>query len=221
MKVAIHQPDYIPYLGYFYKASMADVFVFLDDCQFSSTNWHNWNRIKGSQGEERLKIPTNYKMGMLINQVRTRDELDWKRKHLRALEMNYRRAPYFGVVYDTFANLLMRMYDNLAEQNIAIDTAFFRRFGISTKLYRSSDMGINTKSEERVLDICEKLGATEYLSGSGALAYQQEAHFTERGIKLTYLSHHIKEYAQQWGPYIANLSVIDYQFNCGFTTDLQ
>ena len=92
MVVAIHQPDYISWLGYFYKMSRSDVFVFLDDCQFSNDNMHHWNRLKTPQGSCRVKIPVEQHLGDPINRVRTRDELGWKEKHLRTVEMNYSRA---------------------------------------------------------------------------------------------------------------------------------
>ena len=92
MKISIHQPDYISYLGYFYKISKSDIFVFLDDAQFSNDNMHHWNRIKTPQGECRLKIPVEQHLGDPINRVRTKDELKWKQKHLKTLEMNYTKS---------------------------------------------------------------------------------------------------------------------------------
>ena len=88
MVISIHQPDYIPYLGYFYKMSQSDKFVFLDDAQYSNDNMHNWNKIKTPQGELRLKIPVENHLGDAINKVRTKDELGWREKHLKTIEMS-------------------------------------------------------------------------------------------------------------------------------------
>lgn len=216
MIVAIHQPDYIPYLGYFYKMSRSDVFVFLDDCQFSNVNWHHWNRVKTPQGECRLKIPVEQHMGDFINQVRTRDELKWKEKHLRTLDMNYRRARYHDEVFSFLEGLILPEYKNLADMNVAINSAICQRFGFATKLLRSSEMDISTVREERVIDICTMLGGDEYLSGKGAAAYEVEEHFTARGVKLTYTDFEAFEYPQLWGDFMPCLSVVDYLFNCGF-----
>ena len=97
MIVSIHQPDYLPWLGYFNKISKSDVFVFLDDAQYSTDNMHNWNKIKTPQGEFKLKVPVINKLGYKISEVKTRDELGWKQKHLKTIAMNYKKAEHFGV----------------------------------------------------------------------------------------------------------------------------
>lgn len=216
MIIAIHQPDYIPYWGYFYKMAKCDAFVFLDDCQFSNANWHHWNRIKTPHGECRLKVPVEQHLGDPINSIRTRDELGWKVKHLRTLEMNYGRSAHFSEIYPQLKKLIEKKYDNLADMNIAINTFICYGFGFSPKLYRSSTMGIETVREERVIDICELLHATDYLSGKGAAAYEVETDFSNRGLKLRYTDYKSFEYTQLWGNFIPNLSIVDYLFNCGF-----
>lgn len=216
MIVAIHQPDYIPYLGYFYKMAKSDVFVFLDDCQFSNDNWHHWNRIKTPQGECRLKIPVQQHLGDLINEVRSKDELKWKEKHLKVLEMNYKKAKHYEEVFSFIKEKFETSYSSIAEMNIAINTDICHKLGFFPKLYCSSDLPIQTVREERVIDICKLLGGDEYLSGKGAQAYEVEEHFTEKGLKLTYTDFEVFEYHQLWGEFLPYMSTLDYLFNCGF-----
>ena len=196
MIVSIHQPDYIPYIGYFYKISRSDKFVFLDDCQFSNDNMHNWNRIKTPQGE-----------------------CKWKKKHLKTIEMNYLRAPYFKEIFPKFEELVNRDYTNIADMNIAVNTWIAKEFGFKAEFSRSSEMPIDTVNEERVIEICKMLGGDEYISGNGARAYQKQEHFDEAGVKLTYTDYKPIVYPQLWGEFIENMSVIDYIFNCGFDWD--
>ena len=221
MIVSIHQPDYIPYLGYFYKISKSDAFVFLDDAQFSNDNMHHWNRIKTPQGECRLKIPVEQHLGDLINSVRTKDELGWKDKHLKTIEMNYKKAPYFDEIYPEFMRLLQKDYGSLSELNIAINTWIINGFGFGAKLYKSSEMDIDTVREERVIDIVKLLGGDVYISGHGAKAYQADEHFTEKGIKLVYTDYKPIEYRQQWKKvgFLPYMSTLDYLFNHGFDWD--
>lgn len=219
MIVSIHQPDYIPYIGYFYKIAAADKFVFLDDCQFSNDNFHHWNRIKTPQGECRLKIPVEYNFGNPIIKVRTKDEINWKEKHLKTIEMNYKKSRYFKDVFSGLRELILSDYNNLADQNIEINKWICSRFGMDTKFYRSSEMNIETSKEERVIDICKEIGATTYISGKGAKAYQVEEHFTERCVNLRYTNYHTFQYDQLWGDFLPNMSVIDFVFNCGFDLD--
>lgn len=218
MVVAIHQPDYISWLGYFYKMSKSDVFVFLDDCQFSNDNMHHWNRLKTPQGSCRVKVPVEQHLGDPINRVRTRDELGWKEKHLRTVEMNYARARHFEDFYPCFREMLLSDYPDLAEMNITINTEIARRFGFTMPLYRSSEMALDTVREERVLDIVEKMGGDTYLSGHGAKAYQVDGHFAERGIRLVYTDYAPITYRQLWPKvgFVPYMSVLDYIFNCGF-----
>jgi hypothetical protein len=216
MRIAIHQPDYIPYIGYFYKISQVDLFVHLNDAQFSNDNMHHRNSIKTPQGRKRLTIPLKYHFKDNINQVRTKDELEWKEKHLGLLAANYQKCRYFNDIFPKLRELLLTVYDNLADMNMAINQFIISGFGFSAPVIKASDLNIFTKKEERVLDICSVLEADEYYSGLGAAGYQKEENFRNRGITLTYTDYKPFIYPQQWGSFEPNLSVLDYLFNCGF-----
>ncbi len=219
MIVSIHQPDYIPWLGLYYKIAHSDIFVYLDDAQYSNEADHNVNVVKSSQGAVRLKVPVEQHLGDLICCVRTRDELKWKDKHLKTIQMNYGKAPYFNEIFSGFSEVIRAHEGSIADLNIAINDFICQGFGIHTKIVKSSDMQIFSAREERVIDICLKLGATEYLSGNGARVYQTEEHFTDRGLKLTYLDYKPIEYKQLWGEFLPCMSALDYIFNCGFDWD--
>lgn len=216
MIVAIHQPDYIPYPGYFYKIAECDCFVFLDDAQYSNENIHNWNRIKTPQGELRLKVPVKQSLGDAILEVTTRDDLGWKQKHLKTLKMNYTRAKFFEKIYPEIETTLMVDYENLADMNIAIIQHICKGFGISPRFERASSLGLNTHREKRVIDICAAFDGSAYLSGNGARAYQVPEHFSERGIELLYTDYHPITYNQIWGDFLSNMSILDYLFNHGY-----
>lgn len=216
MIISIHQPDYIPYIGHFYKIAQSDIFVFLDDVQFSNDNMHHWNRIKTPQGELRLKIPVEYNFGDNINQVRPRNELKWREKHLKTIKMNYSRSKYFEDIFPKFQEIIMKDYDNLSEMNIAINKFICEGFGLRPKFVLSSDMGIEATKEERVIEICLALGGKTYISGNGARSYQVEDDFNERCLELRYTDYKPFKYPQLWKEFISNMSIIDYIFNCGF-----
>lgn len=218
MIVSIHQPDYLPWLGYFNKISKSDIFVFLDDAQYSTDNMHNWNKIKTPQGELRLKVPVINKLGYKINEVKTRDELGWKQKHLKTIEMNYKKAAHFEEAFADLENILLREYQSIAEMNMAFTELYCRKFGFGVKILKSSDMGLSSLREERVIDIVERVGGDEYISGMGAMSYQAPEHFSGRGIKLTYLDFEPFPYEQIWNKcgFIPALSALDYVMNCGY-----
>lgn len=219
MIVSIHQPNYLTYLGVFYKMARSDAFIFFDDAQYSNEGMHNWNRIKTSQGEMRLKVPVEQHLGDLINEVHTRNELWWKEKHLKALKMNYAKAPHFDEVYSLMRQILYETADtNLASLNVRIITTFARKFRLNCEFYLSSSLDVEGAREEKVIALTKAVGGTVYYSGSGAAVYQDPQHFSEHGIDLVYTDYHPVEYKQMWPKigFIPNLSVIDYVMNCGF-----
>lgn len=219
MICSIHQPDYIPWLGLYYKMAHSDVFVYLDDAQYSNEADHNVNTIKTSNGAFRLKVPVEQHLGDLICNVRTRDELKWKDKHLKTLQMNYSKAKYFNDIFPGFSEVIRKDYESIAQLNMAINEFVCKGFGIHPKILKSSDMNISSVREDRVIDICKYVGADEYLSGNGARAYQKEENFNKNGLKLTYISYKPIEYKQLWKEFLPCMSVVDYIFNCGFDWD--
>jgi hypothetical protein len=219
MTAAIHQPDYIPYPGYFFKIISSDIFIFLDDAQFSNDGGHDCNLIKTPQGTLRLKVPVRQTLGNRINEVATRDELCWKRRHLETIRLNYRRAPFFSSVYSVYEQCLLKPYDNIAELNIALIKAFCLQAGIERIFLKSSELAVHSRREERVIDICRAIGADRYFSGTGAAAYQSEKDFSRCGVELVYSGYRPVVYHQLWGGFTGNLSVLDYLFNCGFDFD--
>lgn len=214
--IAIHQPNYIPWLGYFYKIFQSDVFVFLDDVQYSNEGMQNYHYIKTPQGSFRLKIPVNSKFGLNINEINTRDELGWKKKHLKSIEMNYKKSKHFEDVFPEYSSLILDEYEGLADLDISIIKHICKKFGIQTEFALSSKMELNSKKEQKVLDICSTLNGNIYYSGTGAKAYQNEENFKERGIELRYSEYFPFEYPQLWGDFQSNVSVIDYLMNCGY-----
>lgn len=218
MIVSIHQPDYIPWLGLYYKIAKSDVFIYLDDAQYSNEADHNVNRIKTPQGELKLKVPVDQHLGNLICNVRTKDELKWKEKHLKTLRMNYSKAPFFDEIFPGFSDVIQNHKGTISDLNIAVNKFICDGFGFNTKILKSSEMMINTVREDRVIDICLHVGGSEYLSGNGAKVYQTEEHFRSRGLKLTYIDYKPIVYTQLWPKvgFLPCMSTLDYIFNCGF-----
>jgi len=214
--IAIHQPNYIPWLGYFYKIYQSDIFVFLDDVQFSNQGMHNYHYIKTHQGPLRLKIPIIQKMGDNILEVQTKDDLGWKCKHLKTIKNNYARAPFFNEVFADFAALLQSDYPNLSQMNIEIIRFFSVKLGLSTRFYCSSELDVQTVREDKILDICNALKSNVYYSGTGAKAYQSDVNFTQRNIELRYSLYSPFEYPQSFGEFQSNVTILDYLMHCGY-----
>jgi len=220
MIFSIHQPNYIPYLGYFYKIAASDVFVILDTVQYPrGKNFSARNRIKTPQGECFLTIPVKIPEGKQGKVKYTEiNFLDgkWKDKHFKTVEMNYKRAPYFNEIINIYSEVLHRN-DKFVELNIDLIMEFSNYLAIKTKCLRLSqllnDFGNKT---QLIIDIGGQLSADEYLSGTGGgKEYNDEKMLKTSGISLIYSNFHHPQYPQLWGDFVTNLSIIDVLFNCG------
>lgn len=217
--VSIHQPNYIPWIGYFYKIHLSDIFVFLDDVQYSNTGMHNYHYIKTQQGSFRLKIPVNYNYGDTINKVKIRNDLPWKQKHLKTIETNYRKSNFFNLIYNDFKEILLEKETSLAKLNVRIIKHITKKLGISIDFINSSDLKTDASREEKIIQICNKINCQTYYSGIGAKSYQNETTFINNGINLVYTEFHPFVYNQLYGNFIHNVSILDYLMNCGYDWD--
>jgi len=216
MIVAIHQPNFLPWIGYFYKMYKSDIFVFLDNVQFSKNSYQNRVKIKTSQGAQWLTLPVFHKFGQLTKDVRINNNEKWKEKHLKTIELNYKKAPYFNQIY----NLLVKVYTNnkwelMTDFNIELITAICNFLDIKTKTIRASSLNTSGSATELLIDIVKKVGGDIYLSGKGGMKYQDENRFKEENITLIYTNFKHPVYPQLWGEFIEGLSIIDLLFNCG------
>ncbi len=215
MKVAIHQPQYLPWLGYFDKMDRADVFVLLDDVQYKKNEWQNRNKIRNAEGWQWLTVPVLYEFGQLLKDVRIDGRQPWRNKHLKGLELNYSRAPYFKEYLPFFSDTFNREWEFLADVNIHFIRYLKETLGIGAELIRSSSLGVGTGKTERLVDICEKLKADTYVSGAGGDDYLDKERFRKSGIALEFQAYSHPGYSQIFNGFYPHMSVVDLLFCCG------
>ena len=212
-----HQPNFLPYMGFFYKMMKSDVFVLDDDVQYSHGEWHNSNFIKLAGKKSRITVPVSYDFGDAINQVEICYARDWRKKLLRSVKMYYARAAHAEEGIELIERHLMADYELLAELNIALIKEIAERFGIEAKLLVASvDMPTKLKNNDRNIHQCWLAGADTYYSGNGGKAYNDEQAYKKAGIKIVYTDYEPVVYQQTKGDFIENLSVLDYILNNGF-----
>jgi hypothetical protein len=170
MRVAIHQSHYLPWLAYFDKIAHADLFVVLDDVQFTKNGWQNRNKIKTSQGWSYLTVPVAEHLGQTIAEVAVDTRADWARSHWRSLEMNYSRAPFFAAHRAFFAELFAARWSHLWQLNQYLLGYCLDTLGLRTPVVRSSDLGVRGEATTRLIEICRAVGADSYLTGACALS---------------------------------------------------
>jgi hypothetical protein len=218
--VAIHQPNYIPWPGYFHKLAAADVFVYLDAVQYPrGQSFAPRNRIKTPNGVTFLTIPVSVPKGSegkaSYLEVELADD-KWRRKHLATVEQSYGRAPHFDEVFPLYEREL-EAGETFVPLNIGLIEAFASYLGIETRRVRLSELlpSFGQKTE-LILDVCRALDGDAYLSGTGGgRDYTDEALLKENGIELRYDEFEYPEYPQLWGDFEPNLSVLDVLLNCG------
>ena len=217
MRVAVQQPQYIPWLGYFHKIASSDLFVLLDTVQYKKREFQNRNRIKTPSGPLWLTIPVLSKGHHLqkINEVKIDNQERWREIHLHSLERNYARAPYFKKYSDFLDEIYKREWTHLSEINIATIKYLVKALEINTPIILESKIGTNKTSTARVIEICQSVGADIYLSGQGGKDYIDENLFARSGIKLEYQEFVHPVYPQLHDSFIPYLSALDLLFNCG------
>ncbi|OGW02808.1 MAG: hypothetical protein A2Z59_02255 [Nitrospinae bacterium RIFCSPLOWO2_02_39_17] len=219
MIVAIHQPQFIPWLGYFDKIDQADVFIFLDNVQYKKNEYQNRNRIKTANGWQWLTVPVLYKFPQKINEVRINNKIDWKRKHLNTLVTNYSKSKYFEKYILYFKALYSKEWEFISDINIDVTRQLAGFLGIKKNFIIASEFLSADKEEgdatKRLIDICRLIGADTYLAGKDGAKYMDVEKFTKSGIKLTFQDFKHPVYSQLFRKFEPNMSVIDLLFNHG------
>ncbi|MEY2898739.1 MAG: hypothetical protein RL138_792 [Bacteroidota bacterium] len=217
MIVAIHQPNFIPWLGYFSKINQSDKFIILDtvDLQIGNANSiTNRTRIKTQQGELWLTIPIKKSESKLIHSIQIDNKQPWQKKMLKSIQMAYSKAPHFNSIFPIFEELLQQPCELLSELNSKIIVAIATWLDIKTEVLIASKMPITSEDKnQRLIELIKQVDGDVYLSGNGARQYNDEGAYNSNGIQLTYTSYKPNEYPQLHGNFIPGLSILDAMMN--------
>lgn len=222
MIVSIHQPHYLPWLGYFDKIRESDIFVFLDNVQYKHREYQNRNKIRTKDGWMWLTVPVITKglRDQAVRDVKIDNERIWQERHWRSMAACYGNSGFFGDHFSFFEEVYTKTkWTRLVDLNVCIIKYILEVLGIDTPLHFESEIGTSTKSTERIIEICKKVGADTYLSGSGGRSYMEEERFAQEGIELRYQSFNHPVYTQCFardkGYFIPNMAAVDLLFNEG------
>ncbi|HRG59252.1 MAG TPA: WbqC family protein [Bacteroidia bacterium] len=219
MIVAIHQPNYLPWLGYFHKMKKADGFIFLDNVQIPGKGLSNRNYIKGKDGAKvMLSVPLNKSKGVLSNYLEAIPDYSkkWQFTHLNKIKDAYIKAPFFEEIFPLIEQSILNTHEHLCALNVSLILSISKALDINTKIYFASSLLDKALTKnERNLDLCKQLNATIYLSGQGAKKYNDEALFLNQQINIHYQAFVLPPYTQVSDHFMPNLSVLDTLFNLG------
>ncbi|UCG08719.1 MAG: WbqC family protein [Desulfobacterales bacterium] len=216
MIVAVHQPQYLPWLGYFDKIRIADVFCYLDNVQYKKNEWQNRNRIKTAQNWQWLTVPVHYRFPQKINEVEINNSVNWKKKHLQALITNYSKAPYFKDYITPLEDLFTKDWELLSEFNIGLLERLREFLNLHDKpAIPASSMVLRDDPTERLIDICKTVGADTYLAGQDGRTYMDLERFRANGITVITQEFKHPVYPQLYDEFQSHMSIVDLLFNCG------
>jgi len=218
MIVSIHQPAYLPWLGYFHRIAMSDAHIILDHVQFEKNSFTNRNKVRTADDWCWLTVPvkTAGKFGNLaINEIEIVAEVPWAASHWETLRLNYSKAPFFPQHSTFFRDLYSKTWSKLSGLTAEISGYLLSIFGVSTRLYFSSQMNVPGRKDELVLNLCRELGASTYLSGPLGRNYLREQLFRHHGITVQYDDYRHPTYVQAHPGFVPNMAAIDLLFNAG------
>lgn len=215
MKVTIHQPEHLPWLGFFHKLSQADTFAVLDNVPFRKNYFQNRNKILTHQGWSWVTVPVSRGIDTLIKDVRVFSDGRWKRKWWDSIYFSYRKTEYFNRYADGLRGIIYKDFAYLCDLNIELIKLLCGFLDVDVRLVRASSLDAKGIRGDLLLDCCKKLGADTYVSGVSGKDYLDECHFSKEGITVAYQKFYHPIYKQQYEPFEPCMGAIDLIFNYG------
>lgn len=223
MILAAHQPSYLPWLGYLDKMARADVFVVMDDLQYEKDNFQNRNRLKLNNGPSWITVPLE--KGAQTDRICDKriqnggsPKEHWQRKTWVTLETHYGRAAHFDGYKDELTWVYHRPWQKLLELDLHMLELARSWFGIDTPILHSSALSLQGEKTDRIIDMCQKVGADVYLSGrGGSQDYLELDKFERAGITVQWQAFKHPVYPQRYTAlgFFPNLAFLDLLLNCG------
>lgn len=221
VRVAMHQPHYLPWLGLLDKIDSCDLFIVLDDVQFERKGWQHRNYVASKNGPVLLTVPVIQRArNERIIDKSVNNESPWWEKHQRTLADHcYRKAPFWADYGAEIAGVYDRGWDRLVDISMATTDLVLTAFGITTPIVRSSELGeFPGQKSELLAQLGAKVGATVMLSGEGARGYVDQEVFDQYGIAIEWQEFHHPEYPQ-WNrrgqEFLPRMAALDLLLNVG------
>lgn len=218
MKLAVMQPYFFPYIGYYQLVAAVDAFVFYDDVNYINRGWINRNRVLVQGTPKYITVPlAGASQNRTIAEIAIDGDKRWRRVIVKTLEHSYAKAPHAGEVLPMVRKVLEVPAESIAElaRHSVIQVA--EHLGMRTRFIESSSAFHNAhlRGEERILDLCEQTGASTYINAIGGRELYKREHFTQRGIELRFLEPHNVRYSQGQDEFVPWLSIIDVMIHLG------
>ena len=221
MKISIIQPLYLPWLGFFEMIAASDAYVAFDHVKFEPSSWQQRNRIKGPNGPFFITVPVR-KARAGHDRICDR-EIEygepWVKKHMKSLELFYRKAAYFDRYFPGIRSILENRFRNIADLNVELIQLLLGFLGIEKKVIRSSGLALgkdgNLGKNERLIHLMKVVGATSFYEGASGANFIDVSRFESEGMEVSFQMYDHPTYPQVHGEFVPYMSVVDLLFNCG------
>lgn len=215
--VGIIQPNYIPWRGYFDFIRRVDVFIFLDDAQYTKRDWRNRNRIRTRDGKTIfLTVPVKHNRGQMILETRIDPSSNWAENHLATLKQSYAKTTHYNDYIDRLSQIYRLGHEFISDLDIDLTKEIAHWLGIETDFLRSSELESGGRKDEKLISLVRAVGGDAYLSGPAAKAYLQPDLWADAGIDLAFIEYpNYAPYRQVSDPYDPAVSILDLLFAVG------
>jgi len=213
--VSIHQPAYLPWLGYFDRIAKSDLFIVLDNVQFERNSFINRNKIKTANGPIWLTIPVRLDrhFDKTIAETAIDATKNWQKKHLRSIEQSYARAAGFPAKFERLQVVYEGEAVSLSAFCIRQLRFWLNELGITTPTRSASELDAGGRKSEMILALCKRAGASTYLSGPFGRDYLDLAEFKRAGVEVQFHDFKHPIYPQLHGSFLPGMGVVDYWMN--------
>ena len=217
MILTAHQPVYLPWLGLFHKIALAETFVYFDQVQYLPKDWMNRNKIRTKDGSIWLTVPVLRKgyRDLKASEIEINNSIDWQKKHLRSISLNYKKSPYFENYIPFFEDVYSRKWKFLGELNEYMLKWFLDELGIKVNFLNANDFKFQGEKSSLILNMCKELNASTYIFGMLGKDYADVQEFEKNNIGLIFQNYNHPKYSQLYREFISHMSVIDLLFNHG------
>ena len=217
MILTAHQPVYLPWLGLFHKIVLAETFVYFDQVQYLPKDWMNRNKIRTKNGSIWLTVPVLRKgyRDLKTSEIEINNSINWQKKHLRSISLNYKKSPYFENYIPFFEDVYSRKWKFLGDLNEYMLKWFLDELGIKVNFLNANDFKFQGKKSSLVLNMCKELDASTYIFGTLGKDYTDVEEFEKNNIRLIFQDYNHPKYSQLYREFVSHLSVIDLLFNHG------
>lgn len=217
MRIAIMQPGYLPWLGFFEMMHKCELFVIFDDVQYTKKDWRSRNKIRTKEGWMWLSVPvqTKNKRFQMINEAKIDYSYGWQHKHLKAIEINYQKAHYFSKYFPCLRHIIGFKWQRILDLDIELIKWMAWEIGIKREMVMSSSFKTSGKLEDKIISLCQSIGAEELYDTKASSTFLDIMKFDQHGIKIDFQDYKHPVYEQVYCPFLPYMSALDILFNQG------